>query len=193
MRIAVLVSGNGTNLQALIDVKQKEYSIELVISDTPHAYALERAKKSGIPTEVVTTQIKEREQKRVIISNHILDLARREAIEAIVLAGFLTILRGDIIRAYSGRIINVHPALLPKFGGVGMYGDNVHKAVLAAGECESGCTVHLVDTGCDTGTILLQKKVAVLPQDTVQTLAQRIHVQEHKAIVEGVILLSHNI
>ncbi len=93
------------------------------------------------------------------------------------------------MQEYSGRIINLHPALLPKFGGVGMWGENVHKAVLAAGEKESGCTVHLVDSGCDTGKILVQKKVPVMPGDTVESLYERIAPKEHEAIVEGLLSL----
>ena len=96
---------------------------------------------------------------------------------------------GDIVNQYSNKIINLHPALLPKFGGVGMWGHNVHEAVLAAKEKESGCTIHLVDAGCDTGKILLQKKVPVLENDTPETLYARIAPEEHKAMVEGLILL----
>ncbi len=109
--------------------------------------------------------------------------------DVIVLAGYLSVLCGDIIKKYEGRIINLHPALLPKFGGVGMWGHNVHEAVLAAGEKESGCTVHLVDSGCDTGKILVQKKVPVLPGDTVDSLYARIAPKEHEAIVEGLLKL----
>ena len=97
---------------------------------------------------------------------------------------------GDIISAYSNRIINLHPALLPKFGGVGMWGHNVHEAVLAAGEKVSGCTVHYVDGGCDTGKIIVQKKVPVMSGDTVDSLYARIAPKEHEAIVEGAIVLA---
>ncbi|MDR0758781.1 MAG: phosphoribosylglycinamide formyltransferase, partial [Treponema sp.] len=107
----------------------------------------------------------------------------------IVLAGFLSILEGGIVDEYAGRIINLHPALLPKYGGAGMYGERVHRAVLAAGEAESGCTVHLVDAGTDTGPVLLQRRVPVLAGDTAETLAERIHGEEHIAIVEAVMLM----
>jgi phosphoribosylglycinamide formyltransferase-1 len=107
-----------------------------------------------------------------------------------VLAGFLSILVGKIIERYSGRIINLHPSLLPKFGGDGMYGEKVHRAVLAAKEKESGCTVHLVDAGTDTGPILLQRKVPVLPGDTPESLAERIHRKEHTALVDAVKIMT---
>lgn len=203
MKIAVLVSGGGTNLQALIDYEKSNpdcpYHIELVVSNTKSAYALERAKNAGIQAEVRSpysvlgkenAEKADRDTKRIAISDAILDLCLSHKIDAIVLAGYLSVLGGKIIEEYSGRIINLHPALLPKFGGVGMWGHNVHEAVLAAGEKESGCTVHLVDSGCDTGKILVQKKVPVLPDDTPDSLYARIAPEEHKAMVEGVCMLS---
>lgn len=203
MKIAVLVSGGGTNLQALIDYEKANpdcpYHIELVVSNTKSAYALERAKNAGIQAEVRSpysvlgkenAEKADRDTKRIAISDAILDLCLSHKIDAIVLAGYLSVLGGKIIEEYSGKIINLHPALLPKFGGVGMWGHNVHEAVLAAGEKESGCTVHLVDSGCDTGKILVQKKVPVLPDDTPDSLYARIAPEEHKAMVEGVCMLS---
>lgn len=203
MNISVLVSGGGTNLQALIDYQKSHadcpYQIKLVVSNTKNAYALERAKNAGIPVEVRSpfsvlgkekAQTASRDEKRIAISDAILDLCREYDIDAIVLAGYLSVLGGKIIEEYSGKIINLHPALLPKFGGVGMWGHNVHEAVLAAGEKESGCTVHLVDSGCDTGKILVQKKVPVLPDDTPDSLYARIAPEEHQAMVEGVCLLA---
>lgn len=203
MNISVLVSGGGTNLQALIDYQKSHadcpYQIKLVVSNTKNAYALERAKNAGIPVEVRSpfsvlgkekAQAVSRDEKRIAISDAILDLCREYDIDAIVLAGYLSVLGGKIIEEYSGKIINLHPALLPKFGGVGMWGHNVHEAVLAAGEKESGCTVHFVDSGCDTGKILVQKKVPVLPDDTPDSLYARIAPEEHQAMVEGVCLLA---
>ncbi len=203
MKIAVLVSGGGTNLQALIDYEKANpncpYNISLVVSNTKSAYALERAKNAGIPAEIRSpfsvlgkekAEQADRDTKRIAISDAILQLCKEYKIDAIVLAGYLSVLGGKIIEEYSGRIINLHPALLPKFGGVGMWGHNVHEAVLAAGEKESGCTVHLVDSGCDTGKILVQKKVPVLPGDTPDSLYARIAPEEHKAMVEGVCLLA---
>lgn len=203
MKIAVLVSGGGTNLQALIDyeknAKDCPYKIQIVIADTKKAFALERAQKAGIETKIVSPfavlgeeKAKQcsKEEKRIAVSDAALKAAKDAGCDAIVLAGWLTVLSGKIIEEYSNRIVNLHPALLPKFGGVGMWGHNVHEAVLAAGETESGCTVHLVDSGCDTGKILVQKKVPVLKGDTPETLYARIAPEEHKAMVEGVCRLA---
>ena len=203
INILILVSGGGTNLQALINAQSSgEFEnhvnskplrpfaagrITAVLSDRDGVYALERAKTAGIPAFVEKPDPGlPKEKRRQELSDRILRLCREKQIGLIVYAGFLSILKGDIIEAYSGRMINLHPALLPKFGGQGMYGDNVHRAVLAAGETESGCTVHLVDAGTDTGQILLQRKVPVLRGDTPESLAERIHKEEHIAIVEAV-------
>ena len=203
MDIAVLVSGGGTNLQALIDYEKSytdcPYHIALVVSNTKNAFALERAKREGIPAEVRSpysvlgaerAQAADRDAKRIAVSDAVLELCGQYCIDAIVLAGYLSVLGGKIIDVYAGRIVNLHPALLPKFGGVGMWGHNVHEAVLAAHETESGCTVHLVDAGCDTGKILVQKRVPVLPGDSPDSLAARIAPYEHEAIREGVCLLA---
>ena len=206
MKIAVLVSGGGTNLQALIDYEKSHrdcpYTIALVASDRKAAFALERAKAANIASEIVSSyailgaekaKAASRDEKRFAISDRVLSLCKERGIDAIVLAGFLTVLGGAIIEEYSGKIVNLHPALLPKFGGEGMWGHFVHEAVIASGEAESGCTVHLVDAGCDTGKILVQKRVPVLPSDTPDTLYARIAPEEHKAIVEGVCLLAQMI
>lgn len=198
MKIAVLVSGSGTNLQALIDAqsdtsKKESFEIVLVVADRD-CYALERAQKTGIPSMCVSAKKgMSREEARKDVSDRILSLVIANNAQAIVLAGFLTIMRGQILEVFSGKIVNLHPALLPKFGGHGMWGHHVHDAVLASGETESGCTIHLVDAGCDTGSILLQKKVPVLCGDTAETLAQRISEIEHLAIVEGTRLLAHQL
>lgn len=201
-KIAVLVSGGGTNLQALIDYEKSHadcpYSIDVVISSTKNAYSIERAKNAGIDCVVKSpfsvmgkenAQGSTREEKNIAVSDAILEECTSRGIEGIVLAGYLSVLAGNIIEEYKNRIINLHPALLPKFGGVGMWGHNVHEAVLAAGEKESGCTVHYVDCGCDTGKIIVQKKVPVLPGDTVDSLYARIAPNEHEAIVEGTLAL----
>lgn len=195
LKIAILVSGGGTTLQALIDALEKDknnshYRIVLVVADREGTGAIERAKRQGIPTEIAAPQKGlPRPEARLEVSNKTLAVVQRHGAEAIVLAGFLTILGGEIIEAYAGRIINIHPALLPKFGGPGMWGHHVHEAVLASGDTESGCTIHIADSGCDTGPILLQKTVPVLSGDTPDSLARRIHVAEHEAIVEGVNIL----
>jgi phosphoribosylglycinamide formyltransferase-1 len=194
LKILVLVSGNGTNLQALIDAEKAgrfgRGRISLVISDREDAYALTRARNAGIRSLAETPGPKlPGPERREALSGRILAQARAEGAGLIILAGFLSILQGDILEAYRNRIINIHPSLLPKYGGKGMYGERVHKAVLAAGEKESGCTVHLVDEGTDTGPILLQRRVPVLEGDDSESLAVRIHNEEHQAIVEAAVMM----
>jgi phosphoribosylglycinamide formyltransferase-1 len=194
LNILVLVSGGGTNLQALIDAQGRgelgNARIAAVISDKSGVFALERAQVAGIPAfvEKPDTALPKPERQREL-SDRILRYCREKEIGLVVCAGFLSILAGDMIEAYAGKMINLHPALLPRFGGQGMYGERVHRAVLEAGEAESGCTVHLVDAGTDTGSILLQRKVPVLKDDTAESLANRIHKEEHIAIVEAVKIL----
>jgi len=204
INILVLVSGNGTNLQALLDAeKNGAFDIErktsdgfivgkiaVVVSDRSGAYALERARAAGIPAFVEKPNLRlPKPERGAELSDRILRLCREKEIGLVVMAGFLSILAGAMLDEYSGRIINIHPALLPKFGGEGMYGERVHRAVLAAGETESGCTVHKVDAGTDTGPIILQRKVPVLLGDTTEILAERVHREEHIAIVEGVMFM----
>ncbi|MDR1399949.1 MAG: phosphoribosylglycinamide formyltransferase [Treponema sp.] len=194
VNILVLVSGNGSNLQALINADQRGAlgtgRIAATLADRAGVYAMERARLANVPALLQTpNKALPITQRRQDLSDRVLQLCRERDIGLIVLAGFLSILVDDIIHEYAGRIINVHPSLLPKFGGVGMYGERVHQAVLDAGEPESGCTVHLVDAGTDTGLILLQRRVPVLAGDTAATLAERIHHEEHIAIVEGTALM----
>lgn len=202
VKIAVLVSGGGTNLQALIDYEKTHtdcpYKICVVISDHKDAFALTRAKNADIPTEIVSPYYvmgKEnavkasRDEKREAVSEKVLFYCEKYNIEAIVQAGWLTVNSQKLVNYFSLCMINLHPALLPKFGGVGMWGHFVHEAVLKAGEKESGCTVHFVDSGCDTGKILVQKRVPVFKDDTAESLAERIAPEEHKAIVEGTLLM----
>ena len=206
-KVAVLVSGGGTNLQTLIDYEAEHkvecpYEIVVVISDHRDAFALERAQKAGIPTAVTSpfsvmgkavAQNATRDEKRLAVSNAMLEHCQNYGAQIIVEAGCLTVLSGDILKNYANRIINLHPALLPKFGGVGMWGHHVHEAVLAAGETESGCTVHLVNEVCDGGEILLQKKVPVLPDDTPESLYARIAPKEHEALLEGLLLICNRL
>lgn len=194
-RIAVLISGNGTNLQALLDAEASGQlggaAVVVVISDRPEAYGLVRAERALKPAISVTSDRGlPKESRRLDLSDRILRECRNRGVELIVLAGFLSILRGPILEVYENRIINVHPSLLPKYGGAGMYGDRVHRAVLDSGDRESGCTVHLVDRGTDTGPILLRRRVPVLPADTVESLAGRIHTEEHRALVQGVVMMA---
>ena len=202
-KVAVLVSGGGTNLQALIDYEKEHkqdcpYEIVIVISDHKDAFALERAAKANIISAITSpysvmgkeaAQAADRDTKRTAVSNAVLKLCQEKGVQIIVQAGWLTVLAGAILEEYKNKIINLHPALLPKFGGVGMWGHYVHEAVLAAGEKESGCTIHLVSSECDGGKILLQKKVPVLPGDTPDTLYARIAPKEHEAIVEALLSL----
>lgn len=202
-KVAVLVSGGGTNLQAIIDYQKEKgaecpYEVVIVISDHKDAFALERAAKAGIPSSITSpysvmgkeaAQAADRDTKRLAVSNKVLELCKEKGADVIVQAGWLTVLAGDVLNLYKDKIINLHPALLPKFGGVGMWGHHVHEAVLAAGEKESGCTIHLVSAECDGGKILIQKKVPVMPGDDPDSLYARIAPQEHEAIVEGLLML----
>ena len=175
MKVVVLVSGGGTNLQAIIDRVSdgtlKNVEIAGVISNNPGVYALERAARAGIPACVVSPKAYE--------SRELFNLALKEKVdslgaELVVLAGCLVKIPEILIDAYPNRIINIHPALIPAFSGAGFYGLHVHEAALARGVKISGATVHFVSRDLDTGPILLQKAVAVLPGDTPKILQQRI-------------------
>lgn len=173
--IAVLVSGGGTNLQALIDAQSggslHSGHIALVLSSRPDAYALERAKKAGIPTAVCSRkELGAQEAFESAIQTALTEYA----IDVIVLAGFMSILSENFTRRWPGRILNVHPALIPAFCGRGMYGLKVHEAALARGVKVTGATVHLVNEIPDGGPILLQKAVEVLPDDTPERLQRRV-------------------
>lgn len=171
-RIAVLVSGGGTNLQALIDAQTngvlRSGKITLVLSNREGVYALERAKNAGIEAFAIP------EKDPALLCGKLLCTLREHNVDLVVLAGFLAILTPEFVAAYERRIINIHPALLPKYGGRGYYGLHVHRAVLAAGETVSGATVHFVTAGVDQGEIIAQKEVAVLEGDTPESLQARI-------------------
>lgn len=174
-RIAVLVSGGGTNLQALIEAQHtgllKSGEICLVISNNPDAYALERADKAGIPACVIS---KKQLGSQQAFEEKLLEMLKREEIDLIVLAGFMTILSENITRLYPRRILNVHPALIPSFCGKGMYGLKVHEAALNYGVKVTGATVHFVNEIPDGGEILLQQPVFVQPGDTPERLQRRV-------------------
>ncbi|MDR1899964.1 MAG: phosphoribosylglycinamide formyltransferase [Treponema sp.] len=198
MNILVLVSGNGSNLQALIDAERSgrlgNGRIAAVIADRPGVHALDRAMAAGIPTLTMPPDRSlPRTERRRELSDRICAAAAEWEAGLIILAGFLSILEGKIIAEYAGRIINIHPSLLPKYGGPGMYGERVHRAVLAAGERESGCTVHIVDEGTDTGPALLRRPVPVRPGDTPESLAERIHREEHAAIVDAAVMMAERL
>ena len=174
INIAVLVSGGGTNLQALIDAQGKVLKhgkIKLVISSKPNVYALQRAKQASIDHCVIAKRDYETQEE---FSNAILQQLQSYQIDMIVLAGYLSILDETIIRAYPNRIINIHPSLIPSFCGKGYYGLKVHEAALHYGVKVTGATVHFVNEIPDGGKILLQKAVDILPYDTPETLQQRV-------------------
>ncbi len=171
-RIAVCVSGGGSNLGALIDALRDEPDADLVlvISNVAEAGGLERARTAGIPAEVLDDPADPTEW--------ITRCGRRD-VDLIVLAGFLKLVPAQVVSRYGGRMLNIHPALLPLHGGRGMYGRRVHQAVLDSGARETGATVHLVDEEYDRGAILAQTRVAVLAGDTPETLAARVLEAEH--------------
>ena len=174
INIAVLVSGGGTNLQALIDSQGKVLQhgkIKLVISSKPDVYALQRAKQAGIDHCVIAKRDYSTQEE---FSNALLQQLQSYQIDMIVLAGYLSILDETIIRAYPNRIINIHPSLIPSFCGKGYYGLKVHEAALHYGVKVTGATVHIVNEIPDGGKILLQKVVDILPSDTPETLQQRV-------------------
>ena len=165
-RIAVFVSGGGTNLQALIHAQgavMKDGKIVVVIANNSKAFALERAKKAGIPSAVILRKSLGSQQA---FEAAIIAVLEQYQVDLIVLAGFMTILSPEFTKAYEGRIINVHPSLIPKYSGAGYYGLKVHEAVLAAGEKVTGATVHYVNGIPDGGRVILQKEVAVESEDT---------------------------
>ncbi|MGB4661648.1 MAG: phosphoribosylglycinamide formyltransferase [Mobilitalea sp.] len=194
LKLAVIVSGGGTNLQALIDrIEQNKLpnvKIEVVISNNKSAYALERAKKHGILAEAVSKKDFENREQFDEALMKVLDCYH---VDLVVLAGCLLILPEKMVRKYKNRIINIHPSLIPAFCGDGFYGLKVHEAVLARGVKVTGATVHFVDEGTDTGPIILQKPVMVQDDDTAKVLQQRVMEQaEWEILPEAVRLIAEN-
>lgn len=182
--IAVFASGSGSNAQQLIEHFNKgaKARVVLIVTNNPKAYVIERAKQLNVPCLLVDKIEFEK-------STRLLDELKKFEIDFIVLAGFLWLVPDYLLKTYSDKIVNIHPALLPKYGGKGMYGNNVHKAVIANKEKESGITIHFVNGQYDEGKIIFQKKCNVDPVDTAETLAEKIHGLEHKyypAIVEKI-------
>jgi len=175
IKIAIFASGNGSNAENIIKYFRNSDSVktELVLSNNPNAFVLERARKLSVDTMVFG-------RKELYETFEVIDTLVERAIDFIVLAGFMWLVPKELTDLYKGKIVNIHPALLPKYGGKGMYGMNVHKAVLAAKERETGITIHLVDEKYDNGQIIFQAKCPVLPGDTPETLAQRVHELEYK-------------
>lgn len=172
-RVAIFVSGTGTNCENIIRyfAGSEVVNIALVVSNKADAPALEKARRLGVPTEVVS-------KSQLSDSSFMLSLLRERDIHFIVLAGFLLMIPDYLIAAYPRRIINLHPSLLPKFGGKGMYGHRVHEAVKAAGETETGMTVHYVTGECDGGEIIAQYKTAISPEDTPEDIAAKENLLE---------------
>lgn len=185
-KIAVFVSGGGSNLQAIIDSINKgelNCSIVGVISDNAEAKALKRAEESGI-----TTYVLDKHSYRENIGDKALEILGHK-VDLIVLAGFLSILKGEILKVYKNKIINIHPSLIPNFCGKGMYGKKVHEAVINAGVSTTGCTVHFVNEEVDGGAVLLQKMVIVESYDNADTLQTKVLTEEHKILVEAIKLI----
>lgn len=174
--IAIFASGSGTNAQNLIEYfsNEKGKKVTLILSNRSDAYVLERAAKLSVPSEIF-------DRDDFYNTGRVLELLENNVIDFIVLAGFLWLVPSDIIERYRGRIVNIHPALLPSYGGKGMYGSRVHEAVIANGESESGITIHFVNEVYDAGDIIFQAKCKIEPGDNPETLAEKIHEleQEH--------------
>lgn len=175
--VAVFASGGGTNLQALLNHESSSaiWRVALVVSDRPDAGALDRARNAGRDATVVPVKGRDPDE----VAGDTLHALADHGVEAILLAGYLRLVPTGIIRAYPRRILNIHPALLPAFGGKGMYGRRVHEAVVASGAKVSGATVHYVDEAYDTGTIFAQWPVPVHPNDDADALAARVLAVEH--------------
>jgi len=174
-KIAIFASGSGTNAEKIIQhfKNHNHIKVALILSNKPHAYVLERAKKYNIPHATFT-------KKELYEGENVKNLLVDKQIDLIVLAGFLLLVPKYLVQAFPDQIINIHPALLPKYGGKGMYGDRVHKKVLENKESESGITIHYVNEKYDEGNIIRQVKCPVYPDDTTETLASRIHQLEHE-------------
>lgn len=177
--IAIFASGSGSNAENISQyfADNKDVNISAIISNKADAFVHERAKKLNI--ESVTFS-----KKQFEMTSDVLEYLENKGVDFIILAGFLLKVPDNLLSAYPNRIINIHPALLPKFGGKGMYGDNVHKAVIAAGEKESGITIHYINENYDEGAIIFQAKCDVLPVDTYEDVATKVHALEYKYFPE---------
>lgn len=190
LKIAVLVSGGGTNLQAIIDAQKDDKLsgavIGLVVSNKDDVYALKRAEDAGIPSMVIKPKdFPDKDSYGKALAKKLTDCG----IELVVLAGFLVVLPESFIDAFAGRIINIHPSLIPSFCGEGFYGLKVHEAALSRGVKVTGATVHYVDKGCDTGPIIMQKAVEVHDGDTPEVLQKRVMEQAEWIILPAAIRL----
>lgn len=185
-RLAIFASGSGTNAQNIADYFKgsREIKVSLILANRPDAYVLERAKNLGIPYNVFNrTDFYDTEK--------VLDLLKEYHIDYIILAGFLWLVPGYLLKAYPDRILNIHPALLPKFGGKGMYGDKVHQAVIEAGEKRTGISIHYVNEHYDSGQIIFQDSFEILPGDTPESIAKKVHELEYRhypRVIEKVVI-----
>ena len=184
LKVAVLVSGGGSNLQSILDYEQDSFKVEMVIGSKDGIYGLERAKNAGVPSYVVS-----RKEYVDEVSNKILELTKGK-VDLIVLAGYLSILDGEILKVFKDRIVNIHPSLIPSFCGDKMYGMHVHNAVRASGVRFTGCTVHFVNEEVDGGAIILQEAVPVYFEDTAEDIQKRVLVEEHKMLPRAIDLIS---
>jgi phosphoribosylglycinamide formyltransferase-1 len=185
-KIGVLASGGGSNMQAVMDAidrGQIRGRIVLVISDNPQAYALERARLAGSEQRVMLPRDYPSQEA---YSQALAEALQSAGVELLLLAGFMRIITRELIEPFRGRMMNIHPALIPSFCGPGFYGHHVHEAVLNYGAKVSGCTVHFVEEAVDGGPIILQRVVPVLEDDTPDTLAARVLIEEHLAYPEAV-------
>lgn len=190
LKLGVLVSGSGTNLQAIIDsikTGKLNASIEIVISSREDAYALKRARDNNIESVAICP---ERYLSKMEYEEAMIKKLKEAKVELVVLAGYIKVLSPHFVRAFAGRIINIHPSLIPAFCGKGYYGLRVHKAVLEYGVKVTGATVHFVDEGTDTGPIILQKAVEVKDDDTPEILAKRVLEVEHELLPEAIRLFA---
>ena len=188
MRIAVFASGGGSNFQSIVNataLKTLSAEVVLCVASRPEAGVIARSKRAGIPVYILNGTIEDNISELVnVLGNH--------KVTMIALAGFMRKIPRDLILLYPDRILNIHPALLPEFGGPGMYGSRVHKAVVASGSLVSGATVHLVDEEYDSGPIILQETVPVLPTDTAESLAARVLITEHALYPKALQLFAQN-
>lgn len=173
-KLAIFASGNGSNAEniAVFFKNNQQIKVELFLTNNPYAFVIQRAQSLNIPIVVFDTE----DLKSGKVNNLLADLK----IDYIILAGFLWLVPNDIVKSFPKRIINIHPALLPKYGGKGMYGDNVHKTVLENKETESGITIHFVNEKYDEGNIIFQQKCIVAADDNIETLAKKVHALEYQ-------------
>ncbi|MGB9820007.1 MAG: phosphoribosylglycinamide formyltransferase [Pseudothermotoga sp.] len=190
LNVGVLVSGNGTNLQSIIDKSETgelPARVVVVISNKSDAYALQRAKNHSIPSYVVRPRDF---VDQVSYEQKMIDILNTHRVELVVLAGFMKILSSHFVQAFSGRIINIHPSLIPSFCGKDFYGMKVHQAVIDYGVKVTGATVHFVDENVDAGPIIIQRTVEVKDNDTAETIALKVHQIEHEILSEAITLFA---